>query len=142
MQVERWSGSIEAGVTLIRPEDLDFPNTMTDIDYDTWMLSGSSVMRDGQTIRNGYSCDLDSLSVGSRLGMMRSKEGGLHYTINGQDQGVAIDSVPPNVYAVIDLYGVCAQASVMHTGAGGHVARHVVSVQYTCTEDITGSCCR
>ena len=51
-------------------------------------------------LRNGYSCDLDSLSVGSRLGMMRSKEGGLHYTINGQDQGVAIDSVPPNVYAV------------------------------------------
>ena len=46
--VERWSGSIEAGVSLIRPEELDFPNTMTDIDYDTWMLSGSAVMRDGQ----------------------------------------------------------------------------------------------
>ena len=88
--------------------------------------------------RNGYSCDLDSLSVGSRLGMMRSKEGGLHYTVNGQDQGVAIDSVPPNVYAVIDLYGVCAQASVLHTGAGGHVARHVVCTVYRCTEDITG----
>ena len=58
-----------AGVTLIRPEDLEFPNTMTDIDYDTWMLSGSAVMQDGQTIRNGYACDLDSLSVGSRLGM-------------------------------------------------------------------------
>ena len=43
---------------------------------------------------------------------------------------------------VIDLYGVCAQASVMHTGAGGHVARHVVSVQYTCTGDITGLCYR
>ena len=57
-----------AGVTLIRPEDLEFPNTMTDIDYDTWMLSGSAVMQDGQTIRNGYACDLDSLSVGSRLG--------------------------------------------------------------------------
>jgi hypothetical protein len=27
-----------AGVTLILPEELDFPNTMTDIDYDTWML--------------------------------------------------------------------------------------------------------
>ena len=36
--VDRWSGSIEAGVTLILPENLDFPNTMTDIDYDTWML--------------------------------------------------------------------------------------------------------
>ena len=44
----------------------DFPNTMTDIDYDTWMLSGSAVMRDGQTVRNGYCCDLDTLSVGSR----------------------------------------------------------------------------
>ena len=122
--VERWSGSIEAGVTLIRAEDLDFPNTMTDIDYDTWMLSGSSVMRDGQTIRNGYSCDLDSLSVGSRLGMMRAKDGSLHYTVNGQDQGVAIDGVPSGVFAVIDLYGVCAQASVVHT-CGGHVARLV-----------------
>jgi neuralized-like protein 4 len=44
---------------------------MTDIDYDTWMLSGSAVMRDGQTVRNGYCCDLDTLSVGSRLGMVR-----------------------------------------------------------------------
>ena len=26
------------GVTAIKPEDLEFPNTMTDIDYDTWML--------------------------------------------------------------------------------------------------------
>ena len=43
--VDRWSGSIEAGVTLIKPEDLEFPNTMTDIDYDTWMLSGSAVMK-------------------------------------------------------------------------------------------------
>ena len=49
--VERWSGSIEAGVTLIRPEDLDFPNTMTEIDDVTWMLSGSRVVTDGQTIR-------------------------------------------------------------------------------------------
>ena len=41
---------------------------MTDIDYVTWMLSGSAVMRDGRTIRNGYCCDLDTLGVGSRLG--------------------------------------------------------------------------
>lgn len=27
-----------AGVTAIRPDELEFPNTMTDIDYDTWML--------------------------------------------------------------------------------------------------------
>ena len=69
--VERWSGSIEAGFTLIRPEDLEFPNTMTDIDYDTWMLSGSAVMQDGQTIRNGFSCDLDSLLVNHFLPSLR-----------------------------------------------------------------------
>ena len=118
--VERWSGSIEAGVTLIRPEDLDFPNTMTDIDYDTWMLSGSAVMRDGQTVRNGYCCDLDTLSVGSRLGMVRTREGTLRYTINGEDQGLACDNIPPNVYAVVDLYGQCAQVSIVHTAPSSH----------------------
>ena len=68
-----------------------------------------------QTVRNGYACDLDSLTVGSRLGMMRAADGSLHYTINGEDQGVAIDGVPQGVHAVIDLYGVCGQASVVHT---------------------------
>ena len=68
-------------------------------------------------MRNGYSCDLDSLGVGSRLGMMRGKDGTLHFTINGVDQGVAIDNVPPGVFAVIDLYGVCGQASVVHSMA-------------------------
>ena len=47
--------------------------------------------------------------------MMRAADGSLHYTINGEDQGVAIDGVPPGVHAVIDLYGVCGQASVVHT---------------------------
>lgn len=69
--VDRWSGSIEAGeelsqwlsprrrwrgvslqgfprvtpagVTAIRPDELEFPNTMTDIDYDTWMLRYQNV---------------------------------------------------------------------------------------------------
>ena len=41
--------------------------------------------------------------------MMRTAEGALHYFINGEDQGVAMENVPAGVYAVIDLYGVCAQ---------------------------------
>ena len=57
------------GVTAIRPEDLDFPSTMTDINHDTWMLSGSAVMQDGVTLRNGYGCDLDTLTTGTRIGM-------------------------------------------------------------------------
>ncbi|XP_064459470.1 neuralized-like protein 4 isoform X2 [Ornithodoros turicata] len=92
--VDRWSGSIEAGVTAIPLEELEFPSTMTDIDHDTWMLSGSSIMRDGNTVRNGYKCDLDQLSVGSRIGMMRDSEGCLHYFINGEDQGIACRNIP------------------------------------------------
>ena len=48
--VDRWSGSLEAGVTAIPPEKIDFPSTMTDIEYDTWMLSGTSVMMNGVTV--------------------------------------------------------------------------------------------
>ena len=43
--VDRWSGSIEAGVSLVPPEELSFPRTMTDIEFDTWMVSGSAVMK-------------------------------------------------------------------------------------------------
>ena len=63
--------------------------------------------------------------------MVRSRESGLHYTVDGQDQGVIIDSV----FVVIDLFGVFAEASslqcsavqcsAVHRGAGGNVARYL-----------------
>uniref|UniRef100_A0A671VS71 Neuralized-like protein 4 n=1 Tax=Sparus aurata TaxID=8175 RepID=A0A671VS71_SPAAU len=129
--VDRWSGSIEAGVTAIRPDELEFPNTMTDIDYDTWMLSGTAIMQDGNTMRNNYGCDLDSLTTGSRIGMMRSATGDLHYYINGVDQGVACSGLPPgrDVYAVIDLYGQCVQVSI--TSSSGPLDNSL------CTSNIT-----
>uniref|UniRef100_A0A672GQ89 Neuralized E3 ubiquitin protein ligase 4 n=1 Tax=Salarias fasciatus TaxID=181472 RepID=A0A672GQ89_SALFA len=129
--VDRWSGSIEAGVTAIRPEELEFPNTMTDIDYDTWMLSGTAIMQDGNTMRNNYGCDLDSLTTGSRIGMMRSATGDLHYYINGVDQGVACSGLPPGgeVFAVIDLYGQCVQVSI--TSSSGPLDNSL------CTSNVT-----
>ncbi|XP_030631842.1 neuralized-like protein 4 [Chanos chanos] len=127
--VDRWSGSIEAGVTAIRPEELEFPNTMTDIDYDTWMLSGTAIMQDGNTMRNNYGCDLDSLTTGSRIGMMRTASGDLHYYINGVDQGVACTGLPPEVYAVVDLYGQCVQVSI--TSSSGPLDNSL------CTSNIT-----
>ena len=104
--------SLIAGVTLIHPEDLDLPSTMTDIDYNTWMLSGSAVMQDGSTVRNNYKIDLDTLPLGSRVGMMRASDATLHFYLDGEDMGVACSGVPSNVYAVIDLYGQCAQVSI------------------------------
>ena len=49
------------------------------------------------------------MELSPRLGMVRTREGTLRYTINGEDQGLACDNIPPNVYAVVDLYGQCAQ---------------------------------
>ncbi|XP_076180899.1 neuralized E3 ubiquitin protein ligase 4 [Ptiloglossa arizonensis] len=111
--VDRWTGAIEAGVTVIRPDELEFPSTMTDIDHDTWMLSGSNVMRDGVTLRNHYACDLDKLAEGNRIGMMRCSDSSLHYYLDGVDQGPACTGLPPHVYPVIDLYGRCVQVTIM-----------------------------
>lgn len=52
-------------------------------------------MQDGNTMRNNYGCDLDSLGTASKIGMMRSASGDLHYYINGVDQGVACTGLPP-----------------------------------------------
>lgn len=82
---------------------------MTDIDHDTWMLSGSNVMRDGVILRNNYACDLDKLVEGNRIGMMRCSDNSLHYYLDGVDQGPACTGVPPHVYPVIELYGQCVQ---------------------------------
>ena len=68
--------------------------------------------------------------VSQKIGMMRHFDGSLHYTINGEDQGVACENIPANVYAVIDLYGQCAQVSVVHhlgLGSGGPTANLVQS---------------
>ncbi|XP_071805443.1 neuralized-like protein 4 isoform X2 [Asterias amurensis] len=111
--VDRWSGSIEAGVTTISPEELDFPSTMTDLDHDTWMLSGAGVMKDGLMLNNSYGLDLDTLHEGSRIGIVRLDDNTLHFFLNGQDMGIACTDVPSDVYAVIDLYGQCAQVSLV-----------------------------
>lgn len=51
-------------------------------------------MQDGSTIRNGYPLDLDTLTVGSRIGMMRCADATLHYFLNGVDQGMACSEIP------------------------------------------------
>ncbi|XP_059483047.1 neuralized-like protein 4 [Neocloeon triangulifer] len=116
--VDRWSGSIEVGVTRIRPEELEFPSTMTDIDHDSWMLSGSSVMQNGSTVRNGYRCDLDTVRAGNRIGVVRHANGNLHFYLNGEDQGIACQNVPSGIYGVIDLYGQCSQVTISNPREG------------------------
>ncbi|XP_021710661.1 neuralized-like protein 4 [Aedes aegypti] len=109
--VDQWNGSIEIGVTGIRPDELSLPSTATDLEHDTIMISGTTLMRNGVTIRNDLPFDLDTLTAGSRVGVMRNSDN-IHFFINGVDQGPYYECKAPNLYAVIDLYGQCAQVSI------------------------------
>lgn len=92
-------------------------------------------MQDGNTMRNNYGCDLDSLTTGSRIGMMRSASGDLHYYINGVDQGMACSGLPPGrgsgegraeadksteACFCVSLRGVCCDRPVRPVCSGVH----------------------
>ncbi|CAG9771302.1 unnamed protein product [Ceutorhynchus assimilis] len=110
--VDRWSGSIELGVTAVRPDDIELPSTATDLSQATWMLSGASIMINGKTTKNNYPCDLDTLGSGVRLGVMRSSDKSLEFFKDGVSQGAACLIPHGNIYAVVDLYGQCARVSI------------------------------
>ncbi|GAB0091056.1 neuralized E3 ubiquitin protein ligase 4 [Sergentomyia squamirostris] len=110
--IDHWTGSIEIGVTGARPDEVTLPSTATDLSHDTLMFSGSSLIFNGVIVRNGLiSFDLDTLTTGSKIGVMRSGDF-IHFVIDGVDQGPAYELRTPNLYAVIDLYGQCAQVSI------------------------------
>ena len=67
------------------------------------MVSGASVMQDGNTIVNGYGVDLDRLGVGTRVGVMRKSDGTFHVFVNGEDKGTAASLVPPGGNREIDI---------------------------------------
>ncbi|XP_013179010.1 PREDICTED: neuralized-like protein 4 [Papilio xuthus] len=121
--VDCWIGSIEMGVTGIRPEDLEsgaggaLAGTATDLTGDTYVLSGAAVMKDGECVRSGYRLDLDTLSVGSRVGMMWHADRSLHYYLDGMDMGQAWHVPHLNIYAVVDLYGQCTQVTILQNEA-------------------------
>ncbi|XP_041987220.1 neuralized-like protein 4 [Aricia agestis] len=114
--VDCWIGSLEIGVTAIRPDDLEangLAGTATDLNWDTYILSGAAMMKDGECVRSGYPLDLDTLTVGSRVGMMWHADRSLHYYLDGMDMGKAWYVPHLNIYAVVDLYGQCTQVTIL-----------------------------
>lgn len=112
--IEHWNGNVEIGVTGIRPDEISLASTATDLEHDTIMMSGRSLMHNGITVRSDMSFDLDALRAGARIGVMRNGDN-IHFFVNGIDQGPAYSCVIPNMYAIIDLYGQCAQVSITST---------------------------
>ena len=120
-----WNGSIEIGVTGVRPEELTLPTTATDLDNNTIMASGTTLMFNGVTVRNDLPFDLDNCKTGCKIGVMRNGNN-IHFFINGVDQGPAHECRSQNIYAVIDLYGQCSQVSLI-SGTGSNVAPYATS---------------
>merc|ERR1719419_669209 len=114
--VNKWSGSIEMGVTTHDPSEIDFPATMTNLRSGTIMMSGCGILTNGKGSRREYgSYNLDELNEGSRIGVMRKSCGTLHYFINGIDQGMAATRVSNRLWGVVDLYGMTVKVTMLQT---------------------------
>ena len=112
--VDKWSGSIEVGITTHNPSTLEFPATMTNEASGTMMMSGIGILTNGKGTRREYGdFNLDELNEGDRIGMMRKANGNLHFYINGLDQGVAATRVGNQMWGVVDLYGMTVKVTIV-----------------------------
>ena len=57
----------------------------------------------------------DDLKVGETVGLYVSKDGDLHFLVNGCDTGAAFHNLPTNVplFVVVDVYGKAQQVSIV-----------------------------
>lgn len=103
---------MEIGITTSNPETVELPSCPTKMRNGTWVMSGISVLKDGIGLIEFYGTDLDSLSEGDRVGVVRTSQDELIFYINGESQGVAAVNIPKIVYALVNLYGKCVQVSI------------------------------
>ncbi|CAF88751.1 unnamed protein product, partial [Tetraodon nigroviridis] len=111
-QVNSWSGSIEIGLTALDPAALDFPSSATGLKGGSWIVSGCSVLRDGRSVLEEYGRDLDQLVEGDQVGIQRTPGGSCTCGSTGRT-AASPSGLPPNLWAVVDLYGKCTQVTVV-----------------------------
>ena len=73
------------------------------------LLIAHPYLKDGRSINENYGTDLDKLEEGDRVGVVKTSQGDLIFFVNGVSQGMAASNLPQTVFAVIDMYGKCAQ---------------------------------
>lgn len=62
MKIHSWSGSIELGVTTANPDTVELPACAGKLKNGTWIMSGISVLKDGNSLMEYYGCEY-SLSI-------------------------------------------------------------------------------
>lgn len=54
VKIHSWSGSIEIGVTTANPDTVDLPACAGKLKNGTWIMSGISVLKDGNSLMEYY----------------------------------------------------------------------------------------
>lgn len=55
---------------------------------------------------------MDTLNETDRIGIMRTAQNALMFSVNGESQGIAATNIPKQCWAVVSLYGKCTQISI------------------------------
>lgn len=84
--------------------------------------SGADILKDGQCILECYGGTLDALNEGDRIGIMRTSQGELIFSVNGESKGIAAVGIGEPVWAVVSLYGKCTQVSICSDEQGSMCA--------------------
>lgn len=100
-------------MTSANPETVELPACATKLKNGTYIMSGISVLKDGNSLVEYYGADLDKLEEGDRVGVCRTAQSELIFYINGESQGVAAINIPKHVFALVNLYGKCGQVSIL-----------------------------
>lgn len=70
-------------------------------------------MKDGQCILEHYGGSLDLLNEGDCVSIMRTSQGELIFSVNGEPKGIAVTALNAKpIWAVVSLYGKCTQVSI------------------------------
>ena len=60
---DKWTRSIEVGITALQPDIMVIPATMTNIQSHTWIMSECDIVSGEEIVKENYGISLDSLKV-------------------------------------------------------------------------------